>query len=434
PVPGCSEEPVLRQPDPQCSAADLENTDPVDCLKRVCQNGMAIDASDDDEIPDDGNVCTLDSCSGGQAVHNPGVGACMVGGATGMCSNGECTVPCPASGDCNDNDTCTTDSCDMTSMMCSFTKESASYDDGNDCTVDDCAANMPTHTPKPANTPCGTMGNGMCDGNGVCKGCKMDEDCPDEPCLDRYCDLASTTCQGMPKPNGDLPDDMVGDCKQPACLDGMLMMNPSDTDLPVDNNECTTDACNAGMPSNEPLPVESMCSAGVCNDAMMCVQCVTAGNCMPDHSCSMSMCFDCNDGVMNGTESDIDCGRDCSLCADGKACADNADCGSAVCDNNLCVSCGDGTINGTESDIDCGGMQCPKCNTGQNCNVGGDCAQGVCSGGKCAAANCMDGVKNGAESDIDCGGGTCPKCGAGKTCTKNSDCVTGTMCVNGMCN
>ena len=434
PVPGCTDEPVPQQQETQCSMADLENSDIFDCMKPVCQNGTVVEEADDTEIPDDGNACTADSCSGGQAQHVPAAGSCMVGGAAGMCVEGACAVSCSASADCDDNDSCTVDACDTATNTCTFTNDPANFDDGNDCTIDSCSGSMEMHMNAPMDTTCGPSGNGKCDGNGMCTGCKTDDDCPDEPCADRYCDLATTVCQSMPKPNGDLMDDMVGDCKQPSCLDGVLVLNPSDTDVLVDNNECTTDACNAGVPSNEPLPLETMCSLGVCNDAATCVECVTAANCMPEHSCSMNMCFNCNDGTMNGTESDIDCGRDCALCADGKMCADNADCGSDVCANNVCVSCGDGTMNGTESDIDCGGMQCPNCNTGQNCTVGTDCAQGVCTNGKCAAATCADGVKNGAETDIDCGGGTCAKCGTGKMCTKNSDCMTGSMCVNNMCN
>ncbi len=432
PVPGCSDPPELVT---NCAAADLVNTDTQDCQKPVCQSGVAVKQADDTEVPDDGNECTTDTCADGKAQHASATGACTVGGAAGTCFEGLCKVTCAQDGDCNDSSSCTTDTCDKTSLTCTFADDPANYDDKNDCTVDTCAAGVEKHDNAPVNTNCGATGISKCDGNGVCKGCASDADCAvDEPCVDHYCDTATTLCKSMAKPDGPLADDTAGDCKVSECLGGLVVMNPNNDDLPNDNNECTVDLCTDGNPTNVAAVAETMCSAGVCDGVSACVQCVTATNCMGDFSCATNMCFDCNDAVKNGTESDIDCGSDCSTqCADGKMCAANADCGSNICDNNVCVSCGDGVKNGTESDFDCGGLQCPKCNTGQNCNAGTDCAQGVCNGGKCAAATCMDGVKNGAESDIDCGGSTCPKCAAGKMCTKDGDCGGGTKCLMNIC-
>jgi hypothetical protein len=94
-------------------------------------------------------------------------------------------------------------------------------------------------------------------------------------------------------------------------------------------------------------------------------------------------------------------------------------------------SCTDGIVDGTETDVDCGGDVCPKCADGKKCNIAMDCADGVCSGTPktCQAPTCTDGVKNGLETDVDCGGGSymggapCPRCSLGRTCTAASDCV-----------
>lgn len=437
PVPGCSDEPTPQKPPVNCSAADLENTNTTDCTKPVCLNGMVSTEPDDLEVPEDGNECTTDACSSGVPQHTPATGSCSVGGSAGTCVDGACKVTCSQDSDCDDKNPCTKDACDPATLICMFADDPATYDDKNDCTMDSCPGGVVTNDNLPVDTVCGASGNGKCDGNGACKGCAADTDCPvDEPCVDHYCDMATTQCQSMPKPDGDLADDKVGDCQLPSCLGGQLVMNPNDMDLPEDNNECTVDACLAGVASNDPSAAETMCTTGVCDGASACVQCVTAGNCNGDFSCSMNMCFNCNDMMKNGTESDVDCGSDCSTkCADGKACTVGTDCFYGTCDNMVCVSCFDGAKNSTESDVDCGGVCGATCGVNKMCNSGMDCMTGVCNAVTkvCSAPTCNDMVKNGTETDVDCGG-ACTKCGAGKMCKVNSDCVGGTQCVMGICN
>jgi hypothetical protein len=435
PVPGCSDEPTPQKPPANCSSAELENTNATDCTRPVCQDGTVVTEPDDSEIPDDGNECTTDACSSGQAQHTPATGSCKVGGTTGACVDGTCKVTCAVDGDCNDDNSCTKDTCVM--QTCSFADDPTTYDDNNDCTDDSCPGGVVTHVNAALDAPCGASGKGKCDGNGVCAGCGSDADCPeDEACIDHYCDLATTQCQSMPKPDGDLIDSMPGDCNTPTCLAGQLVMNPNDMDLPNDNNECTIDACKAGVASNDPAAAEAMCSTGVCDGVSACVQCVTAANCMGDFSCSTNMCFDCNDGMKNGTESDLDCGSDCAnKCADGKTCAVDTDCFYGTCDNLVCVSCFDGTMNSTESDLDCGGVCGATCGVNKKCNTGADCLTGVCNAGTklCSAPTCTDMVKNGTETDVDCGG-ACPKCTTGKMCKVDNDCGGGTKCLMGICN
>ena len=71
----------------------------------------------------------------------------------------------------------------------------------------------------------------------------------------------------------------------------------------------------------------------------------------------------CNDGIMNGDETGVDCGGSC----------------------DPCPTCNDGIMNGDETGVDCGGS-CDPCPT------------------------CNDGVMNGDETGVDCGG-SCDPCG-----------------------
>lgn len=135
----------------------------------------------------------------------------------------------------------------------------------------------------------------------------------------------------------------------------------------------------------------------------------------------------CNDGVKNGTESDVDCGGSCGACVNGKVCAVAKDCVSAVCSSGSCQSpsCTDSVKNGSETDVDCGGP-CSPCGDGKACLQFGDCQSKVCGAGNtCQAISCTDGVKNGTESDVDCGGAGCTGCAPGKACAADTDCNGG---------
>ena len=97
----------------------------------------------------------------------------------------------------------------------------------------------------------------------------------------------------------------------------------------------------------------------------------------------------CADGLYNGNESDVDCGGSCATCATGRACLSNFDCASGFCNNRICsttttASCTDGVLNGTETDVDCGGASCPACLPGRFCAVAADCTSQLCQSQRCA--------------------------------------------------
>jgi hypothetical protein len=186
---------------------------------------------------------------------------------------------------------------------------------------------------------------------------------------------------------------------------------------------------------------------------------------------------DCNDGLHNGDETDLDCGGSCDPCGDGAGCMIAEDCYSLVCDAGACqsatcydevqngnedgIDCGSGCPNpcgqsggcsgddecaddefcdpngeclpaacdngmrdSAETDIDCGGIDCPDCDAGADCNIDGDCTSHVCEMDVCVAPACDDHEQNGDETDEDCGG-SCPQCGDSQSCMVNADCING---------
>ncbi len=128
---------------------------------------------------------------------------------------------------------------------------------------------------------------------------------------------------------------------------------------------------------------------------------------------SCAACATCDDGILNGDETGVDCGGSCAACAtcdDGILNGDETgiDCGGSCA---ACATCDDGILNGDETGIDCGGS-CVACATCDDGILNGD-ETGIDCGGSCAAcATCDDGILNGDETGIDCGG----SCAACATC------------------
>jgi hypothetical protein len=242
-------------------------------------------------------------------------------------------------------------------------------------------------------------------GDGIRNGDETDVDCGGLQCttLGKRCadgagcrvagDCESSSCQGSK-------------CQPPSCADGVR----NGIELDVD--------CGAACGSDHLCPVgkkcgsNSDCTTGICNGTM----CIAPS---------------CSDGLKNQDETDVDCGgkvceRRCAF-TPAQSCRGGTDCISGVCDPLALVcaapSCDDGVLNGAETDLDCGGNCAPKrpCPPTQRCRVGTDCDNLVCEQGLCAAATCSDGVQNGKESDVDCGG-PCSKCGKGRKCSVDADC------------
>jgi len=124
------------------------------------------------------------------------------------------------------------------------------------------------------------------------------------------------------------------------------------------------------------------------------------------------------------------------LASAGASCNDQ---GGIVCDKyGDCISsCNDMVLDGNETDVDCGGPYCDAafktCADGKHCLVGGDCFDKVCTGNVCQPASCSDGVKNGTETGVDCGG-SCSDAPTNQACPSGDICYTATDCQSGECN
>lgn len=223
---------------------------------------------------DDGNDCTIDSCSAATGcAHAPVTRGDVCEG--GYC-NGSATDPmcleCLVNGHCDDDNECTTDTC-STAGTCS-------------------------NPSLPATTECS---GGVCDGataDPMCVECLSDAQCGgDRP----FCDTEARVCV---------------ECLTPTHCD--------------DGNDCTTDACNAGICANPPEAFGTVCDdADACSDT---------STCNGQGACLGRRYITCNDN--NPCTNDLcDPTRGCyaenladgTVCDDGSACSLEDTCTAGVC-------------------------------------------------------------------------------------------------------
>jgi cysteine-rich repeat protein len=135
----------------------------------------------------------------------------------------------------------------------------------------------------------------------------------------------------------------------------------------TNNDDCASDVCS----------LDQACPGGAAN------------------TCGVCVAPSCVDNKKNGLETDTDCGGGtCGGCAPGKGCVANNDCNSGVCSSTVSSKTGTGTcaaptctdnvLNGSETDVDCGGGTCTQtcgtvpatcyqCPDNQACKVNLDC-------------------------------------------------------------
>jgi hypothetical protein len=232
-----------------------------------------------------------------------------------VCLNGTCALPCTGScdgrvcgddgcggscGACFDNDPCTNDTCSQ-SGQCVFGANTATCDDGEPCTAND------------------TCNGGLCVG--------LDVDCNDgNACTSELCQ-PGLGCSFTSLEGGCSDDDActTGD----VCADGVCASGETvDCD---DSDDCTNDSCTpeSGCLNelNDPLceiPEES-CWDEFDNDSDN------------NTDCADTDCFEscCDDGILNGDETAIDCGGNCGACLED-SCAEDSDCAVGSCVGMVC--------------------------------------------------------------------------------------------------
>jgi hypothetical protein len=183
------------------------------------------------------------------------------------------------------------------------------------------------------------------------------------------------------------------------------------------------------------------------------------------HTADARLPASCDDNLMDGDETDIDCGGSCAPCGLGQRCLATTDCGSwPGCDplagcacsatTNRCVynHCSDSVRDFGETDVDCGGGVCAGCGPEKACFLDSDCSTtlsgcDVNAGGcfcdldteTCVYSHCFDHKYDYTETDLDCGGPACNPCPSGDMCQFDGDCTSdacdgiASRCVSDQC-
>ena len=202
-------------------------------------------------------------------------------------------------------------------------------------------------------------------------------------------------------------------CPVPGCTDPNA--HNYDPNATVDDGSCET--CTDGILNGDETGVD--CGGVLCDPCSNPVPGCTdpnAHNYDPNATVDDGSCETCTDGILNGDETDVDCGGVLCPSCPVPGCTDpnahNYD-PNATVDDGSCETCTDGILNGDETDVDCGGVLCPSCPvpgcTDQNAHNYDPNA--TVDDGSCET--CTDGILNGDETDVDCGGVLCAPCNTG---------------------
>jgi hypothetical protein len=447
-----------------------------DCKQNQCDGaGSIVSANLPSDVPVDNLQCTSDVCTNGTPSNPPlasGAPCTQDGGS--MCDGNGACVQCLVASDCGTNSDCASyactnaicsvsftsagtptsnqvsgdckqDQCDGAGNVVSAVLDSDLPDDNKQCTADLCTNGTPSNPDLGAGTTCSESGGNKCNGAGSCVQCLAAGDCGTSTECKTFACSGGGSCSSTNTASGTaLAAQTAGDCQKSVCDgNGGTTTVADDSDLPVDNKQCTADLCTNGVPSNPNLAAGTPCTGGKCDGAGSCVACITDSDCGTNTECAAYTCTanacvttyapagtalavqtpgDCKHAHCDGNGNVQLANDNLDLPVDGNQCTDDV-CTSGTPSNPASAA-------GTSCTQD-GGKRCDGTGVCVECLTGSDCLSGVCVDQLCVAASCADGVKNGSETDVDCGG-SCAGCDPGKQCAVGSDCETG-ICTGGVC-
>lgn len=421
-----------------------------------------------------GKVCSIDTksvvkCDVSKDLEcakntcNPDTGTCAVVlkneglpcSATDKCiDNGTCQKDGSCAGVktvCNDQNPCTTDSCDkVKGCIYAALADATSCDDKNLC------------------TPTSSCKTGQCVGAENTCACKNDSECDKyddgdkcngvQKCLPDPQKAGTTVCQSAPNSAVTCAKSTVA-CQTNVCATATGLCGAKadgDGALCNDSNLCTVGETCAGGVCSSTKKVDcndnQTCTVDVCDKVFGCANAPVApgGLCNDGDACTKTDNCDVK-GVCAGVKVSCDDGNACtidlcdkvkgctSLLEDGSACQDGNPCTNKdACKNGICsgdaIACDDQNSCTVDACDGAGGcknvlIEGKDCTDGNACTIADACVSGKCVG---KVKVCDDG--NGCTEDV-CKGGACVITPSlGKVCDDGNACSSGDLCdVQGVC-
>ncbi len=379
-----------------CSDGDLCTLGDA-CFSGICA-GQARDC-------DDENLCTEDGCDvqTGSCQYESVLGACDDANdctTKDFCINGQCLGEAV---NCDDQELCTLDYC-ASGQGCQHKPVTKPCDDGSACTLDD-----------------------LCQ-EGACKG-QADLECADESlCTTDTCDPRT----GCLFTFNQVPCDDTNACTQgDACAEGACIPGPAL--VCNDQNPCTEDSCDelqgcvfvatpgVACTTGSPCLEKGKCVADLCVES--------AVNCDDLNVCTLDGCdpvLGCMNTKLTGT-----------LCSDGLQCTDGDACLDGACkaggplhcdDENVCTQ--DSCTEGLGCLNDKASLEGLTCEDGNACTEGMTCKAGLCSGGLLVV--CDDANPCTTDSCDPVLGCVFEKL-SGQGCNDTNACTIGDQCIQGVC-
>ena len=402
----------------------------------------------------DGNACTTDVCQGDQTcVNTPNFNETLFccnpadGSLAAIDDGNECTIGVcdpetgnvtqdprplgtvcgdPASGECDEQDTCdlfgncvdrfadTGTACgDPTATEC----DGADTCDGfgacldnlqpsgaacGDATITDCnradtcnGAGVCLANIEPMGTACGDQSDTECDNPDTCDGagaCQANVAPSGLPCgnpVGNQCDNPDTcdgagACQGnfvsMGTPCGNPADT---ECDDPDTCDGVGSCAPNrvpdGTMCTDDGNQCRDDVCLSGVCSHPLSSAGTPCGDDTDTECNGADTCDGAGTCLPNLLPSGTLCGDTDDNACTDPDTCNGFGTcqanneaDGTDCDDGSFCNAGANCVGGECSGGDAVDCSDG-LSCTDDSCNEAEEQCDNILIAGNCLIDGAC-------------------------------------------------------------
>ncbi|MFZ4578455.1 MAG: hypothetical protein ACOYOB_08685 [Myxococcota bacterium] len=377
------------------------------------------DGQTDEATCDDGNPCTDDVCNGAGGCQSTNKnGPCDADSTVctkdDTCVNGKCQAGAQLA--CDDNNTCTKDTCDPVTG-CKFTNDNTLFCDAdqNACTVNDICK------------------DGICE-PGPAKACKSDDQCIEGKCniIDGKCSYKFS--EGIPCNDGS-PCTAGEKCTTDTCKGTPIDCN--------DQNPCTGDSCDpakgcahgnigGACDDNDACTGPDACKDGACVGTVQDL----VKKCDDTNACTIDSC-DKVKGCVNAPANQ-------GACDDGNVCTEGDSCqaGKCVSGSNKCGCINDGECVKYEDGNACNGtLYCDKSAPPYQCKINPNtvvkcdeslnnaCQTNTCDPalGKCGLNKKQNGLGCDADGTICTEGDACldGQCAPGKVanCNDNNPCT-----------